>query len=135
MTPETSSFLAAADRALSDAHTILSVDVPNQAARLAYYAQFHAAQALIFQRTGKIAKTHKGVDREFHKLAKAEPTFTSGLATQLSKAYRYKEIADYDTDTATPITSPLARDAIAAAERFVAVVRRVLTVPPAPPTP
>jgi uncharacterized protein (UPF0332 family) len=73
MKPQTQAFLAAADEALSDGNTILKVNVPRQAARLAYYAQFHAAQALIFERTDKVAKTHKGVDREFHKIAKDEP--------------------------------------------------------------
>ena len=60
MTPETSDFLVAAERALSNARNILAIDIPDQAARLAYYAQFHAAQALIFERTAKISKTHKG---------------------------------------------------------------------------
>ena len=42
MTPETSDFLVAAERALSNARNILAIDIPDQAARLAYYAQFHA---------------------------------------------------------------------------------------------
>ena len=83
MTPETSDFLVAAERALSNARNILAIDIPDQAARLAYYAQFHAAQALIFERTAKISKTHKGVDKQFHKLVKAEPTLPSDLAGQL----------------------------------------------------
>ena len=126
MTPETSDFLVAAERALSNARNILAIDIPDQAARFAYYAQFHAAQALIFERTAKISKTHKGVDKQFHKLVKAEPTLPSDLAGQLSEAYYYKDVADYDTGSVPTITPALARDAIATAEAFVAVIRRLL---------
>jgi uncharacterized protein (UPF0332 family) len=107
MTPETAIFLKAANQSLSDARTVLSVNVANQAARLAYHAQFHAAQALIFERMNKVLKTHKGVASEFHRLAQAESELPAGLAGQLSKAFRYKN---------------------ATAELFVAAVRRVLLV-------
>ena len=126
MKPETARFLAAADVALSDARTIQTVNVPRQAARLAYYAQFYAAQALIFERTDKISKTHKGVNRQFHMLAKTEPAFPPGFAAQLTKAYTYKEVADYDIGNFDPPTSTQARDAIATAERFVTAVRQAL---------
>ncbi len=129
MMPQTQSFLAAADEALSDANVILKVNVPRQAARLAYYAQFHAAQALIFERTQKIAKTHKGVDREFHKIAKGEPTFAAGFAAQLTKAYNYKEHTDYITDGSQPLSPALAAAAVATAERFVAGVRLAIQSP------
>ena len=86
---------------------------------------------MIFERTGKVAKTHKGVDIQFHKLVKAEPGLAPDLAGELSSAYRYKQIADYDTGPAQPITQTEACDAIASAEKFVAAIRRVLTPPPA----
>jgi uncharacterized protein (UPF0332 family) len=127
MTPETTVFMVAAERALANANRILAINIADQAARLAYYAQFHAAQALIFERTAKNAKTHKGVDSQFHRLAKLEPIL-NGLAGQLSGAYRFKEAADYDADAAASITEVDARDAIATAERFVAVIARVLAV-------
>ena len=120
MRPQSNAFLIAADRALSDA-------------RLAYYAEFHAAQTLIFERTGRIAKTHKGVGKQFHGLAKAEPSFPANLAAELSSTYRYKEFADYDTVQATPITAVQATGAIATAERFVAAVRHALASPPGVP--
>ena len=129
MKPQTASFLTAADKALSDARTIQTVDIPHQAARLAYYAQFHAAQALIFERENKIAKSHKGVSKEFHRLAKAETTFPPGMATQLTEAYAYKEHADYDTDFTEPITQTVAGRAIDTAALFVAIVRQALTPP------
>jgi len=134
MKVETSDALAAADRAIAHAQGNLSINIPDQAARLAYYALFYAAQALIFERTGKTAKTHKGVHKEFHRLVKGDPSFPMSLASQLSKGFRYKEIADYDTAAATTITSIVAHDAILTAQRFVAAVRGALAEPPAAPS-
>ena len=129
MKPETVNFLAIADRDLADARGNLGINIPHQAARLAYYAQFHAAQALIFERTGKIAKSHKGVDSELHRLVKADPVFPPQFASQLTKAYDYKDIADYDTGTSTPITPTRAGHAITTAENFVAIIRQALAQP------
>jgi len=39
---------------------ILAVHLNDAAGRTAYLAAFHAAQAFIFQRTGKVLKSHKG---------------------------------------------------------------------------
>jgi uncharacterized protein (UPF0332 family) len=130
MTPETLDYLAAAERALTNARNILAINIPDPAARLAYYAQFRAAQPLILERTAKISKTHKGVDRQFHKLVKAEPTLPPDLAGQLSEAYYFKDVADYDTGSAPAITPDLVRDAIATAGAFVSVIRRLLQSPP-----
>ena len=131
MKPQTHAFLTAADEALSDAKTILNAKIPRQAARLAYYAQFHAARALIFERCGRITKTHRGVDREFHKVAASEPSFAPGFAALPSKAYNYKEHADYSTDFTNPIPPALAAAAVAIAERSVATVRTAFDLPTA----
>ncbi len=127
MKPQTVAYLDSADEALRDAKRILGIDIPRQAARLADYAQFHAAQALIFERTDKSAKTHKGVDKQFHLLALAEPSFPPGLAATMSAAYHFKEAADYETGTAGAVSSADAEDAIAAGEQFVSAVRQALT--------
>ena len=129
MTPQTANFVAAALEALSDAKGNMSINIYRQAARLAYYAQFHAAQALIFERTGKITKTHKGVQAQFHKLGTTEPRLAPGFPGNLSAAYRYKQIADYDAGAAVPVTQTEARDAIEVAEQFVAAIRMVLLQP------
>jgi uncharacterized protein (UPF0332 family) len=126
MKPQTAAFLESAEEAVRDAKQILAINIPRQAARLAYYAQFHAAQALIFERTQRSAKTHKGVDKQFHRLAMAETGFSPGLAATLSVAYHFKEAADYETGIAGAISPEDAGQAIAAAELFVIEVRRVL---------
>jgi uncharacterized protein (UPF0332 family) len=40
----------------------------DEAGRAAYLAGYHAAQALIFERTGREAKTHKGAHTQFNKM-------------------------------------------------------------------
>ena len=134
MKPQTSAYLDS-DEAIRDANQILAIDIPRQSARLAYYAQFHAAQALIFERTDKVAKTHRGVDKEFHRLALAETTFPLSLAATLSAAYHFKEVADYETGPAGAVTVADAGLAIAAAEHFVTLVRRAIPPPPGTPAP
>jgi uncharacterized protein (UPF0332 family) len=46
------------------------VGLNDAASRNAYLAGFHAAQAFIFERHGKVLKTHKGVQMEFLRLTK-----------------------------------------------------------------
>ena len=127
MKPQTAAYLESAVESVSDARRILTIGIPRQAARLAYYAQFHAAQALIFERTNKVAKTHRGVDTLFHKLAQAEPGLPSQLAATLTVAYHFKEAADYETGIAGAVSNEDASQAIETAERFVAAVRQTLT--------
>ncbi len=43
MKPESADFLGAAVTALKEGEQNLAIHIPRQAARLAYYAQFHAA--------------------------------------------------------------------------------------------
>ena len=49
---------------------MLGMKLNDAAGRTAYLAGFHAAQALISERTGRSVKTHKGVHRELHRLTK-----------------------------------------------------------------
>ncbi|MFZ0694784.1 MAG: HEPN domain-containing protein, partial [Alphaproteobacteria bacterium] len=73
MTPEASAFLAKAQHLLAEADTMLSVGLNDAAGRTAYLAGFHAAQALIFERVGKVFKSHRGVQTEFLRLTKDDP--------------------------------------------------------------
>ena len=66
MKPETQDYIASARRHLGYAVRNLSPESAPVAAREAYMAAFHAAQALIFERTGKPAKTHNGTQSRFH---------------------------------------------------------------------
>jgi uncharacterized protein (UPF0332 family) len=61
VTPEAKEHFEKARQCLTRARTILAAGVREDAGRNAYVAAFHAAQALIAKRTGKDAKSHKGV--------------------------------------------------------------------------
>ena len=69
--------------------------VGEDAGRNVYLAAFHAAQALIAERTGKDAKTHKGVHAQFARLTRNEPRLGRELRQFLARAYDMKSIADY----------------------------------------
>ncbi len=60
MKAETADYLAKARATLTDAQKIAALPLPHIAAREAYLAVFHAAEAYIFEHAGKIAKTHRG---------------------------------------------------------------------------
>ena len=70
MKPEVADLLLAAREDLSEANQLLKIELNRPAARSAYYAGFHAAEAFILDRTGKIAKTHSGVRTVFGQLVK-----------------------------------------------------------------
>ncbi|HEU0155518.1 MAG TPA: HEPN domain-containing protein [Stellaceae bacterium] len=85
MTPETADYLDKARVSLSKARDLLDLThYADEAARAAYLAGFHAAQALVFARLGRAAKTHSGLRSAFARLAKddsrIEREFTRFLA-------------------------------------------------------
>ncbi len=67
----------------------------DEAARAAYLAGFHAAQALVFERTARIAKSHSGLRAAFARLAKDDPRIDRTFTRFLARAYKSKEITDY----------------------------------------
>jgi hypothetical protein len=58
---ETADYPAKARATLTDARQIGTLPLPHVGAREAYYAALHAAQAYIFERTGKVARIIPGV--------------------------------------------------------------------------
>lgn len=131
MTPEAEASLARARIDLDEARMIAALPLARAAARSAYYAAFHAAEAFIVDRTGKIAKTHRGVHSEFARLIKDRVEDDRSLGRTLPDGYRYKELADYSVDPDAVITDRDAAEMIEAATRFVARVTELLTAPPA----
>jgi len=73
LTPEASAYLTKARQCLANAKASLGFGLSNDAGRGAYLAAYHASQAFIFEQTGKAAKTHQGVQSEFHRLADSTP--------------------------------------------------------------
>lgn len=126
MTPEASLYLDKARQCLEFARIDLEVGLNNDAGRNAYLAAFHAAQALIFERTGKNAKTHNGVRSLFNSLAREEPGIEDRHRQFLSQAYDLKSLADYETGPEAVVPIEKATAAADDAERFVECVGRVI---------
>lgn len=99
---------------------------PDEAGRAAYLAAFHAAQALISERTGRSVKTHKGVSAELHRLTRDEPRLDAELRAFLGFAYSLKAIADYEIGPGSEVAPELAAEAIATAGRFVALMTELV---------
>jgi uncharacterized protein (UPF0332 family) len=113
MTPEAKDYLDKAREHLDEARKIAAIGLAKAAARSAYYAAFHAAQAFIFERTGKIAKTHSGVRSEFARLAKDTPSIGKTFPAFLAQAYLYKEISNYGVGHGANVTIAEADEALA----------------------
>ena len=99
---------------------MLKAGLNEDAARGAYLACFHVAQAYTFERTGKTSKSHSGVQIEFFRLTKDDPRTDTELRKFLSRAYDFKSGADYFTGAYTVVSAQEAADALAMAKRFVA---------------
>lgn len=101
---------------------MLAVALNDAAGRNAYLAGFHIAQALIYERLGRIMKTHNGVQAEFLRLTKDDIRIDSDLRLFLSRAYNLKAIADYETGPGSEISHERAAEAVKTGKRFVAEI-------------
>jgi uncharacterized protein (UPF0332 family) len=126
LTPESVLFLAKARRCLEDAGVMLQAGLPGHAGREACLVAFHAAQALIFERTGAVAKTHKGVHTQFALLTRDQIGIGPVLRRFLSESYDLKSRSDYDVEPEALILPETAREAIEAARQFVAAVAQMI---------
>jgi uncharacterized protein (UPF0332 family) len=96
MTPEAAQFLEKARECLRDSRVCHTL-VPRVAGREAYLAAYHAAAALLIERTGSTARTHRGLRGQFARIAKDEPGIDRSLTEFLAPAYELKTLADYAT--------------------------------------
>ena len=127
MTPEAAQFLAKARECLADA-VLYQPLVPRIAGREAYLAAFHAAEALVGERTGRFAKTRRGLRAQFNRIAKDEPGIDQTLSEFLGRAYELKSLADYGTGAEAIISGTTATAAVETATRFVDCIEALLTV-------
>ena len=119
MTPEARAHVDRAREDLDEARKIADIGLPGAAARSAYFAAFHAAEALIIERAGKVAKTHSGVRAEFARLLKSASGAERPLLKFLAQAYKYKEISDYGVGMSAVVVDRDDREAIKSASLFV----------------
>jgi uncharacterized protein (UPF0332 family) len=130
VTPEATDYLDRARDDLDDARKILAIGLAKVAARSAYSAAFHAAKVLIFERTGRIARTHSRVRAEFARLARDTPAISKDFPTFLAQAYKYKEISDYGVGLGAVVTLPEADDGVKNAARFIDCITTLLAEHP-----
>ena len=123
MKPETAAFIAKAEKMLGDGRKIAALELGGHAGRAAYLVAFHAAQALIFERTGKSAKTHRGIAGQFIQLA---GELDKELRSFLAKSYNLKAVADYETGEASDVPIERAREALDTAEKFLSAIKGML---------
>ena len=127
MKAQTSAYLDKSRELLDEADAILRIDLYEAAGRTAYLAGFHAAQALIFETSGRIYKSHSGVHGEFSRLVKDDPHVDDDLRAFLGRTYSLKAIADYETGPGSHVSAESARDAIATARRFIDLIAGLLS--------
>jgi uncharacterized protein (UPF0332 family) len=127
VTPEAERFLAKARLTLGHARKMMTVDLTEDAGRAAYLVAFHAAEALIFERTGKVTKTHKGSHSEFARLEVSEPAIDSDLRRFLPRAYDLKSICDYELGPEAVVSQQQALAAIETSAAFAIASRPLLT--------
>ena len=123
---ESAAFLDKAREFLEKAADMLADEWPDEAGRAAYLAGLHAAQALIFERTGKMPKSHRGVQNQLQRVTRYEPLFDPQLSAFLGRTYNFKAIADYETGPGPRVSRDQAEDAIAIATRLIAVIEALI---------
>ncbi len=130
--PESFAYLDKARRSLKEARVVADGGLPDAAGRAAYLAAYHAAQPLIFDRTGKVAKTHRGVRSEFARLARDETGIDPAFLTFLARAYSLKETADYAIGHDARVSAAEAERAIETATQLVEAMSIHLSAKDAP---
>jgi uncharacterized protein (UPF0332 family) len=123
---QTSAYLEKSRDLLGRADTMIGAGLTDDAGRTAYLAGLHAAQAFIFETTGRVYKSHSGVQREFSRVVKDDPRVDTGLRAFLSRTYQLKAIADNLTGPGSHVSAETAREAIQTARRFVEGVAGLL---------
>jgi uncharacterized protein (UPF0332 family) len=126
VTPEAERYLTKARLTLDHGRTMLTVNLTEDAGRAAYLAGYQAAEAFIFERTGKATKTHKGAHTEFARLAVNEPRIDAELRRFLPQAYDLKAICDYELGPDAVVPHDKAVAALEAAARFVTCIAGLL---------
>ncbi|WP_342149614.1 HEPN domain-containing protein [Methylorubrum sp. SB2] len=123
MTPEVRAYLDKAAEDLADARKIHAISLYKVAARCAYYVAFHAAEALLLARTGRIAKTHRGVRSALSQVLSGEGR---EILTFLGQAYTFKEISDYGIGRTSTVSeaeaSALIEEAVRCLDQATALI-------------
>jgi PIN domain nuclease of toxin-antitoxin system len=105
MKAETADYLVKARSTLPDAQKIAALPLPHVAAREAYLAAFHAAEAYIFEQSGKVAKRRRGVR------SKVKLTLELGALPELLDGLGVRIVAIDERHALAPVEpEPMTRD-------------------------
>jgi len=132
VTPEAGQFLAKARLTPQHARLMLTVGLTEDGGRAAYLAGYQAAQAFIFERSGKVTKTHEGAHAEFARLSANEPRIDLELRRFLPRTYDLKAICDHELGPDAVVPFERAEAAVQAATRFVDCVADLIGQTPSP---
>jgi len=129
VSPEAGRFLAKARLTLDHARRMLSVQLTEDAGRAAYLAGFHAALALVFERTGAVTKTHRGAHAEFARVTRNEPRIDEKLRRFLPQAYDLKALCDYELGPDAVVPYEKAAEAVDMAACFISCIASLVGAP------
>ena len=129
MKPESAHLLDAARELLNEAHSIQAINLHGQAGRTAYSAALLAARAFVYERPGRVVKTHRGSHNAFFKLTSGEPRIEEDLRRFLARAYELKDVVDYGVGPGRNVTASQARTTLETATHFVARIAEILDTP------
>ena len=121
MTEETSknyakASLERAEKALKSAKLLQENGELEDAASRAYYAMFHAARAILFNK-GISAKTHRGTISIFGEKIVKQGILNEEYADMLRKAFDLRQKSDYELYT--ELNAETVKEAIKNAEKFI----------------
>jgi uncharacterized protein (UPF0332 family) len=127
VTPEALEHLEKAREYLVKARGLLDVmHWADEAGRATYLAGFHAAQALISERTGAVPKTHRGISSRFNLLTQGDSRVDAELRGFLQRAYNFKAVADYETGQDAVVPAEHVEQALEIAARLIEVIAGLL---------
>ena len=125
MKEEIAALLRKARRELAAARNSLNGGFPEEAAREAYFAMFHAAKAALLPRASRV-KQHGDVMRKFGQVL-ADPGLVNPKYKQyLEHGLRERHAADYETDLTVTTTNEDAERLLNEATEFVAMIEDFL---------
>jgi uncharacterized protein (UPF0332 family) len=129
LTSDAAKLLDKARDLLARGQAMAAIGLYQDAGRNAYLAAFNAARALVMERTGRVGKTHRGVDATFQSLVRDAELPEPPQRGFLTRAFRLKSVADYETGPEAEIPPERVVAVLAEATRFLATIEALLNTP------
>lgn len=115
--------LELAEECLEDAQALLRRDRLRAAADRAYYAMYHAAQAVLYNR-GLKPKTHAGLRSMFSEHLVKPKKVSAAFAEVLAESFKLRQISDYEADAV--INPEKVKEIVEKAAEFLAKMKELV---------